>query len=62
LSNCLNKIINTFLTKTINEKYWPSVGGATVGTCVYKTANIKGHASHVALLSQVILTTTGTNN
>jgi len=26
----------------------PSVGGATVGTCVYKTANIKGHALHVA--------------
>ena len=26
----------------------PSVGGTTVGTCVYKTANIKGHALHVA--------------
>ena len=26
----------------------PSVGGATVGTCVYKTANIKGHALPVA--------------
>jgi len=25
-----------------------SVGGATVGTCVYKTANIEGHALHVA--------------
>jgi len=25
-----------------------SVSGATVGTCVYKTANIKGHALHVA--------------
>jgi len=22
LSNCFNKIINTFLAKTINEKYW----------------------------------------
>ena len=22
LSNCLNKIINTFLANTINEKYW----------------------------------------
>ena len=40
----------------------PSVGGATVGTCVYKTANIKGHTLHVALLSQVILTATGTDN
>jgi len=40
----------------------PSVGGATVGTCVYKTANIKGQALHVALLSQVILTATGTDN
>ena len=26
----------------------PSVGGATVVTCVYKTANIGGKASHVA--------------
>jgi len=25
-----------------------SVGGATVGTCVNKTVNIKGHALHVA--------------
>jgi len=25
-----------------------SVGGATVGTCVYKTENIKGHALHAA--------------
>ena len=25
-----------------------SVGGANVGTCVYKTANIKGHALDVA--------------
>ena len=40
----------------------PSVSGATVGTCVYKTTNIKGHALHVALLSQVILTATGTDN
>ena len=38
----------------------PSVGGTTVGTCAYKTANIKGHALHVALLSQGILT--GTDN
>jgi len=36
------------------------VGGATVGTCVYKTANIKGDALHVAQLSQVIFTGTGT--
>ena len=27
---------------------WLSIGGATVGTCVYKTANIKGKALHVA--------------
>ena len=40
----------------------PSVGGATVGTCVYKTANIKGHSLHVVLLSQVILTAKGTDN
>ena len=39
-----------------------SVSGATVGTCVYKTANIKGHDLHVALLSQMILTVTGTDN
>jgi len=39
-----------------------SVGGTTVGTCVYKTANIKGHTLHVALLSQMILTATGTDN
>ena len=30
---------------------WPSVDGTTVGTCVYKTANIKGHALHVALFN-----------
>ena len=40
----------------------PSVGGTPVGTCVYKTANIKGHTLHVAKLSQVILTATGTDN
>ena len=35
---------------TSSEMYTtrPSVGGATVGTCVYKTANIKGNALHVA--------------
>ena len=40
----------------------PSVWWGTVGTCVCKTGNIKGHTLHVALLSQVILTATGTDN
>jgi len=26
---------------------WSSVGGATVGTWVFKNMNIKGHALHV---------------
>jgi len=42
------------------EKPGHLFGGGTVGTCVYKTVNIKGHALHVPLLSQVIFT--GTDN
>jgi len=40
----------------------PSVWWGSVGTCVYKTANIKGHRLTCGVVVSSVLTATGTDN